>query len=350
MKNTVYFDARMKKLLLESVEDDLNYIFLNITTDNNTDQVLQVHVNGVTTSYNLNSGVVNNFELASTSWALDSSTEFRLVNSNYTSQWYYIKFPTTVSRNFMLEEIDETHFEVNEQGSEDGEVKSNIIRYQNLRDYSIGTILTKICEINFATSENNTDALFNLTVNFEMSGLESNAESLVTLRLRINRAFDEYFIPMQTVKNGKHVLTISYPILGILISENNQVDVYLECSAGAVLITQKQLIASLMGVGLVEAGGWTGEIDIIELVEDFKAENTNISATLDSVIFVKHVPTKLLISDTVEDLQEVINMYQFNDSVAFEMFNIAFGRITEDGDNRITEDGNKRVTESEVQI
>ena len=349
VKNTLYFDSGFNGTLLENVEDDVNSIFIDITTSSALNQKIDVKVRGVTTSFNLLSDQHQIFELVGTYWAVDGNTEIRFSNSDATSEWYSIQFPEIMTTDAMLLEVDETHYTFNGQENKEEELKTQVIAYRSARDYTVGAELVKVVEIKFASVLDNTSGVFNTTINFEASNITDSAT--VTARIRLNREFEELFVPMQIVKNGKHVLTISYPVLDILQNDNNQIDVYLQIDDGEITIDQGNLLASIVASGLTQGAGFSGEIDVLDIIETINLSEISVDNQTDSVTITKYVPEAVNVSDTVATftLSEIIYLNGATDLVSVVTVSVPLLRVTENETfDRVTEDGaDFRYTESE---
>ena len=349
MKNTLYFNSAFTVELLENVEDDLNSIFIDITTSSALNQRIDVRVRGITTSFSLLSGQHQIFELEGLYWAVDGVTEIRFANSNTTSVWYSIQFPEVMTTDAMLLEVDSTHYMFNGQVNEEEELKTQVIAYRNARDYTIGEELVKVVEIKFASVLENTSGVFNTTINFEATGITDSAT--VTAKIRVNRSFDELFVPMQIVKNGKHVLTISYPVLEILQNDNNQIDVYLQIDDGEIKIDQGNLLASIVASGLSQGAGFSGEIDVLDVVEAIDLEEIIVTSDTESLTITTQIPERVNLSDAVAtfNLSEIVYLNGATEVVSVVTVSVPLLRVTEDlSFDRVTEDGsNFRYTESE---
>lgn len=349
MKNTLYFNKDFSVDLLENIEDDLNTIFIDITTSQALNQKLNVRVRGVTTTFNLLSGQHQSLELEGTYWAVDGITELQFTNNDTTSPWYSIEFPEVMTTDAMLLEVDETHYTFNGQENKEEELKTQVIAYRSTRDYNIGADLVKVVEIKFASVLDNTSGVFNTTINFEASNISDSAT--VTARIRLNREFEELFVPMQIVKNGKHVLTISYPVLDILQNDSNQIDVYLQIDDGEIKIDQGNLLASIVASGLTQGAGFSGEIDVLDIIETINLSEISVNDQTDSVTITNYVPESVNVNDTVATftLSEIIYLNGATDLVSVVTVSVPLLRVTENETyDRVTENGEDfRYTESE---
>lgn len=346
MKNTIYLTSAFAFELLENIEDDLNYINIHLKTTMESNQQIEVVIRGVTHFFPLQSGVESEVSIPSTLWALGSTTGVRLVNDSFVSDWIYLTFPDTLQTDALLEQTDNTHFYMQGQSSEEQELKMQIITYQNGSAFII-TDLTQIVHIAFATVIENTQALFNATINLLAQNVTDTA--LVTVRMRVNNEFDEVFIPRQNLKDGYHVLTISYPVTNILQDSSNSIDLLISCSGGEIAIDQGGALASLIGTGLAGAHEFDGKIDVLDAVADFNVYEIPTEAVNDNVSFDFLTPYLVGLTDNVAMFNiapfEVENV---NDNCVVVWDCTPMLRVLEDQETeRITEDGDYRYTEKE---
>lgn len=355
MKNSIYFDETFAPVLLVNEESDpngtRNTIWLVFQTGDGSDPYLEINVKSVQYTVTLDAETSYNYQLAGLYWAVGGATSIRLVAGGVASEYIYITFPEIINTDAALQEIENTDRRYYIQGKDDikEELKSNTIRYTNGRDYNIADTLQKIIEFVFASRIANTSALLTFTVLFTASGIEDETE--VTVRIRVNRSFDEVFVPIQTTKNGKHVLTVCYPVLDIAQNDRNQIDVYMEIGEGTAEILEGQILASLTASGLAESGGFTGEIEVIDVAEDFTIDDLlQVAAATESVNIINRIPVGATISENAATL--TIPNLTISDTLLDSVHIVNGGaeakqRVTETGDRRITESGEYRYTEQE---
>lgn len=272
MKNTLFFDASFSPILLENEETDTdelrNAIFLRFRTSSALNQKLYITVRNAEYEEDLDPDTDYDYRLEGTYWAAGGVTKLQLKNDQLISVFTQITFPEIISTDAALLE-DSAHVNAYYlQGKEDKdeELRQQVITYANGTEYNITpeSVLPKIIEIKFASVLANTQALFNATINLAASQIEEAGD--ITFRIRVNRLFDETFIPIQTVRNGRYIVTISYPIRNVSQSDRNQIDVYMTTSAGNIQIEQGQIRASVTASGLSSSEAFTGDIEWLELL------------------------------------------------------------------------------------
>lgn len=272
MKNTLFFNDSFAPILLENEETDTdelrNAIFLRFRTTAATNQKLYITVRNAEYEEDLEPSTDYDFRLEGLYWAAGGVTKLQLKNDQLISVFTQITFPEIISTDAALLEDAEHVNAYYLQGKEDKdeELRQQVITYANGTEYNITpeSVLPKIIEIKFASVLTNTQALFNATINLAASQIEDAGD--ITFRIRVNRVFDETFIPIQTVRNGRYIVTISYPIRNVSQNDRNQIDVYMTTSAGNIQIEQGQIRASVTASGLSSSEAFTGDIEWLEIL------------------------------------------------------------------------------------
>lgn len=272
MKNTLFFDDSFTPVLLENEEADAgelqNTIYLKFRTTAAENQKLYITVRNAEYEEELEPSTDYNYQLAGMYWAAGGVTKLQLKNDNLVSVFSQITFPEIISTDAAVLEDSTFSNAFYMQGKEDKdeELRQQVITYANGQQYNITpeSILSKIIEIKFASVLANTQALFNATINLAASEIEEAGD--ITFRIRVNRIFDETFIPIQTVRDGRYIVTISYPIRNVSQNDRNQIDVYMTTSAGNIQIEQGQIRASVTASGLSSSEAFTGDIEWLELL------------------------------------------------------------------------------------
>lgn len=167
-------------------------------------------------------------------------------------------------------------------GSGGGGSPLGIATFTNGRELTVGTIQSRIAQLTFGITEITT-ALVACTILAEISGVTDTA--LLTIRLRINRSWEEYFIPKQTVANGHYVVTINIP-LSVAPLEASIIEIYAKMSEGSATIGIQNMWVSVTASGLQESGEWTGEL----VLED-EASDANITEIVGAVLTITEVVT-----------------------------------------------------------
>lgn len=94
----------------------------------------------------------------------------------------------------------------------------------------------------------------------------------VALKVTYKNDLDEEttFYPIGTYRDGKHVLTLFYPISAVGSNVGQRFTVLLSCEGGTVQIDEGQIRATISGQGLVSGlTGWDGRIEVTEYFERF---------------------------------------------------------------------------------
>lgn len=306
MKNTIYFNSRFEAELLENEENPLNSIHIAIATDANTNQALEVKVGGRLYTFEIESSESVDFDLEDDYWAVGGNTEIRLTNDAFTSEWVIITFPEVLTTDATLYEAEPGVYVLQGQDAPDmAQFKTQIIRYTNTRGYNIGLAPIRVISIDYTCNNEDVSALFSATINLEAQDIEDTA--IVTARVIVNRIKDEYFIPEQTVKNGRHVLTISYPIERVAAFSTNNISITLSVNQGTIEIEQLQILASVLASGLLTTDKWSGYIDIEELAELFAIPELRPTAAAETISVQLISPARIAITESEQkaDIKEV---------------------------------------------
>lgn len=281
MKNTLFFDDSFNPILLENEESDageqLNTIFLKFRTSDSANQRLHITVRYAEYDEQLEPETDYNFQLAGEYWASGAATLIQIRNDDFLSQNTQITFPDIISTDAALSEDGEFVNAYYMQGKEekDEELRQQVIVYTNGREYNIqpsAQDMQRIAQLVFSASLRGTNALLIITIILKATEIENTAD--LAMHFRVNRVFDETYIPEQTVRDGKYVITVNYPILNIAQDDRNQVDIYLTTTAGNIQIEQGKIKATITASSITTSDAFTGEIEILELLEPTElAEN-----------------------------------------------------------------------------
>ena len=331
MKNTLFFDSNLTPVLLENEENTLNTIWLQITTSAAGNQRLQIKYRGYTHTENIASGQTTTIELEGQYWVPGAETEIRFLNDQTTGDWYKILFPDFLSEDAALQEVEDNDHAYQMQGEKDevAEITTKTIVYKSAMDYAVRN-MTQIVKMVYSSAINGINALFNMTINCTVSGVTDTAE--ITIRIRVNREFDVVFVPIQSVKNGKYILTIAYPVEDIGTTNANELAVFMEISSGSALIPQGNVVAMLTAAGIADSNGFTGYIDLVEVAEKFDIEEMTEIAGTDSVSVTTQIPIGPSISESASEfgIDEMTDEESFAESIRFTELSIICDRVLED--------------------
>ena len=328
-----------------------NTVWLIFSTGSGTDPYLEINVKNTRYTVALEPDTAYNYQLAGSYWADGGVTSIRLVAGGVASEYIYITFPEIINTDAALQEVENADLRYYMQGKSDEatELRSQTIKYANGRDYYIGWQLQRVIEFVFASSFAGSTALLTATICFTASGIAEEAN--VTVRFRVNRTFDEIFVPVQTIRNGKHILTLCYPVSGITPTNRNQVDIYLQISDGEIEVLQQQALATITASGLATSGDFTGEIEILEIVEDFNVPDAvSMEPATDAVTIGIHLSGVIDLTDTAQllTIQNADIIDVLTDRARIVNYEGAKAIVTENGEYYLTlEDGDYLFTEQE---
>lgn len=270
MKNIIFFDSNLGFELLENQEAQGNSIWFFFKTSNAANQILHIQRGFYEYEFPLDSDTEQEFELESRFWASDGNTSAWLTYTGGASPTITITFPEVIDTDAAVEEIDITHFSIKGSRNEAQELRAQVIATTNTRDEIFGTgIRRKILELTWVTSREATRGVFLATIALQAAEIPDGEEATIKVLLRYNQEIDEIFQPEQTIRNGAHILTITYPVLEMLTAYPNTMQVYLETSGGEITISQAHAKASIMASGLLDTNKFTGEIEIEETIPIF---------------------------------------------------------------------------------
>ena len=353
MKNSIYFDETFAPVLLVNEESDpnaaRNSVWLIFRTSTGANPYLEINVRGTQYTEELDPETSYKYQLAGLYWGAGGATSIRLVAGGVASDYIYITFPEIINTDAALQEVENTDRRYYLQGKTDEttELRSETIKYENGRDYTIGNQMQRIIEFIFASNHAGATALLTATILITARNITTTAN--VTVTIRVNRVFDEVFVPVQTVQNGKHIITICYPVSNIGQNNRNQVDIYLEIDDGEIEILQKNALATLTASGLAASGGFTGDIEVLDFAQVVTiADAFAVSAVSENVSVIASAPTGVTISESVGSLlvqaipisnviSDVARVINYEGAKPLMTENLVDYMTTEDGDNLYTE-------------
>lgn len=90
----------------------------------------------------------------------------------------------------------------------------------------------------------------------------------LTVIYKMNNEEVKNFYPTKTCIDGKHILTLFFPITQVIENSENTLSVFLKITGGNLSIGESQIRATISGQGLVAGiGDWNGRISISEVIE-----------------------------------------------------------------------------------
>lgn len=302
MKNCLYFDCEYCTGLLCSEEDDSNSISVVITPDSDN-QKLEVKVDSKTTTFDLTAGEKNCVPIPDELWNLGGETLFRFCKDSQSCEWYTITFPEDISTQVMLCEDGERRYKVcGPESNEDmSQYELAIITYKNMVAYTIEKNDKKIATLGYTTKDKDTVAVFNVTIVLTAFDIPDTAE--LKFRLLINKQYDDFFIPIQTIRNGSNIVTITYPVQDIAANSANKLYLYASVNEGSVHIEQQALRAMIFAQGLAKNNEWDGMIEIEEecSIVTFGTP-LSLVAMGEDIVANANLPTGSNIAETLEGI------------------------------------------------
>lgn len=267
MKNIFYFNEQLELTLLLNEQCDNNCIYFSIETDDN-ETYLDIVCKNQSTQQLLESGKINVIELTGDRWYNGDCTRFRLRNDKITTEWFSIKFPTTINSDMCICEQSDYEFITNGQNELDinlDEIKSFTLIYENYQDYKVENEPLRIVRIQYSVLQD-TNAVFTMTLLLEAFEITDQAQIKFTFRRDL--IDDTVFIPVQEIGNGKHIITLTYPIESPTINGANILEVFAEIDGGYCTITQGNLKATLTANSLMSDNSFSGQLEFREIIDE----------------------------------------------------------------------------------
>ena len=318
MKNNLYFDADFNFLLLECEENNSNSIYLVFHTSEAANQALKISVDGgAEQTEALESDADINLLLDGTYWANDGDTTIYLSNSDGDSDPITITFPAAIETSAALNKESDGAFlfqAQQESGSGSSADKMGIVYYMNGRPYTVGVNLLRLAQITFTVGEVTT-ALVACTFLAEVSGVEDTA--ILTARVRVNRNWETFFEPKQTVSNGRYIVTFTFPQPDCSPLDANIIEFYAYISEGTAFIDQQQFKASVTATSLQSSGEWTGELVFDDFVPLIDIEEVGVVELSDSITAAAQTPLSITIAENIAPITiEEVGVVALADAVS----------------------------------
>lgn len=189
--------------------------------------------------------------------------------------------------------------------------------FVNVSPFSIGNSSTNVMDITF-TSKEETTAQFHATILLEIESTESTNLSELVVVYKMNYEEVTSFYPTQTYINGKHILTLFFPIPQIVKNSSNVLSLYLKVNGGTVSIGESQIKATVSGQGLVAGiGEWNGRIEFTETIGFIPIQQTHFGYDLFNENVVTSLPRVSLQSIT----QYINNVHIENAEFEYDALN-----------------------------
>ena len=191
--------------------------------------------------------------------------------------------------------------------------KTVVYSFMNVSPYTIKSSPTQVLSIDFTSKESTTamflgEFLLNIIADDEertLDGIATYEEEAATIKKSVKYSFTakktpellvaykvngdtvDTFYPEKACINGKHILTLFYPLSSVIENSENTFEVYLSITGGTLTIGELQIRATISGQGLVAGiGDWNGRINITETFESvaFTGMDFSFDALTDSVM------------------------------------------------------------------
>lgn len=240
MKNALYFDNLFECVLLVNEAREGNTIWLEVETDAHADQTLEILIGEELTTISLTSSTKNAVQLMPALWNLGGTTQVRLSNANYVSEYVVLKFPTVINTDSSLyytseghysmqgsfdvqQEIEDLHDTDQEQQIQLDDVTLKVLEFilpvrQRASGISDGSN-SDVLEFELNTEISNAVAMFSSSLNFEVSttydsDTDTYHDCVVTVTFKLDGT--TLGTMQETYGDGKKILTMNYslPALG----------------------------------------------------------------------------------------------------------------------------------------
>lgn len=222
--------------------------------------------------------------------------------------------------------------------------KTVVYSFMNVSPYTIKSSPTQVLSIDFTSKESTTamflgEFLLNVIADEEertLDGIATYEEETITVSKPVQYSFMgkkilellvtykvngdtvETFYPEKTCVDGRHILTLFYPLSSVIENSENTFEVYLSITGGTLTIGELQIRATISGQGLVASiGDWNGRINITESFDSIKFTGMDFSYDRlnERVSFVEVVQTFTM--DVTAPGEYDLTVIEINESDAF---------------------------------
>lgn len=215
----------------------------------------------------------------------------------------------------------------------------------NVSPYTIKSSPTQVLSIDFTSKESTTamflgEFLLNVIADEEertLDGIATYEEETITVSKPVQYSFTgkkipellvtykvngdtvDTFYPEKTCVDGRHILTLFYPLSSVIENSENTFEVYLSITGGTLTIGELQIRATISGQGLVAGiGDWNGRINITESFDSIKFTGMDFSyASLTDSTMVQFPP------------RNDFSMRQVFEAIAFTGMDFGYDRLNE---------------------
>ena len=203
--------------------------------------------------------------------------------------------------------------------------------YSNTKAYTISNNWTRVIRIGIVTNDA-ANALFLANINFSLAEITTSAQ--IEVQYRVRDAVIDYH-PIETYNvTGNHILTLFYPLFGLLPDLDMNFDVYLRVTSGdSITIDANDIVAAITGPGMTgNPPIWDGNIEVEEeweqnvSIPQMTFDNTSV---LDDIVIITQVPMGSSIIETYNTVN--IPQMTFDDSNLTDNVVITFDTESEEG-------------------
>ena len=153
------------------------------------------------------------------------------------------------------------------------------------------------------------------------------------------------YVATEHIEDGKHIVTLSYPLIALTESVPTTFAIYVTSSGGTVTIPSQTMQATILGQEIVPPNGFTGKIDVSEDITHFDI------GVLEKLAMLESVAVGMTDAET-KSVSESIVLYNIADitvkpvSEANVQIFMQTGRLAlEDGAYILLEDGGRIILE-----
>ena len=204
-----------------------------------------------------------------------------------------------------------------------------------------GDTPTVIGRLRFSSSSD-TDAMFVDTIQAVVSNVTDDY-CRATITYSLNDIVYDYEI-IDDLTEGKHIISLNYPITGLEGGSTNEWKVYLETDGGTVTLPAQSMKATIWGQGLRDLDIWYGLLECEDEYEPLVL-GLDLIGLQDEVISIsRQAPISIVASDSVEPLTLGLQLVELSENMTITREKEVFNLVTENGDNIATEDGDKLIT------
>lgn len=197
-----------------------------------------------------------------------------------------------------------------------------------------------IGKLRFSSSAD-TDAMFVDTIQTVVT-TESVCRATITYSL--NGVIYDYQA-IDDLTEGKHIISLNYPITGLVAGDSNVWEVYLSAEGGDITLPEQTMKATIWGQGLRDLDIWYGLFEMEDEYEPLVGGQDIVGLSDVIVSLDTDLPyPNIHLEDEYEHLVGGQTIVALSDNMSITREKEQFYLVTEDGDNLATEDGDTLIT------